>query len=147
MSADTREKKLETNIAIADNSQIEELADELASDYSKYFSIDLTLEKRRLEESVEECLTHLEEVRDVLDDYKQNCSDGSEVMDQITSKNDQLNELFNQIDSLETYILDTNKTLDELENKMKDLENRKKLGSNKIIQVIDLAKRYCKIND
>lgn len=132
------------NRLISTQEELNQLAGELADNYVEYLTIDTSEVKRKSEESIEECLIHLEEVSSVLESYKENCSDIEDVVKDISKKEDDLSRLYKQIDDLEQYIYVTRRTVENLENTMKELENQKKSlnSGNKIRQIIDLLPRF-----
>lgn len=130
-------KTSESHVSISSREEVDRLAGELANSYADYFAIDVSDVKQKSEESIEECLAHLEEVCSVLDNYKQNDEVAGRFLEKLAKKNESLSALYDQIDDLEQYIFETNRSLDQLENVLKELENVKKSG-NKIKRVIDL---------
>lgn len=127
----------QSQISVSSREEVDRLAGELANSYASYFTIDVKDVKHKSKEALEECLAHLEEVCSVLDNYKQHDNVIEKFLEKLSAKNESLNTLYDQIDDLEQYIFETNRSLDELENVLNDLENTRKPG-NKIKQVIDL---------
>lgn len=138
-SSDTK-NILQSQVSVSSLEEVDKLAGELADSYAGYLRIDVQDVKQKFDEALEECLAHLEEVCSALDGYKQNDDVIEKFLKKLAVKNESLNALYDQIDDLEQYIYETNRSLDELENVLKDLENAKKSG-NKIKQVIDLIPR------
>lgn len=117
--------------------EIEKLALGLADSYVEYFVIDTNQQRQKAEDSIEECLTHLEELSSVLDNYRLNSSDITSILEQkFANENESLNKLYEQVDALEQYIFETNKLLDQLENSIKELELSKGSKEFKIIEMI-----------
>lgn len=122
-------------------SEADTIAKELAYEYIDYLSIDIRQQQCQVNDSIEELLTHLEEVCSVIDNYRAKSTDLESVPAMIASKQDSLEELFNQIDRLEQYISDTDNTLNQLESRIKEYETQKRSDTNPIFQVMDLIPR------
>lgn len=110
------------NATISSQAELDDLAAELADDYIQYFDIDIKNEQRRHGEAVEECLAHLEEVFSALDSYKQKDDIVDQFVQTIATKKEPLDKLNEQVDSLEQYVFETNRILDQLELSIKELE-------------------------
>lgn len=132
---------MQSQVTVSSKAEVDRLAEDLANSYADYFTIDVKDVKQKSEESMEECLAHLEEVCSVLEGYKQNDNVIEGFLEKLASKNESLSTLYDQIDDLEQYIFETNRSLDELENVIKEIENSKKSSANKIRQIIDLIPR------
>lgn len=131
------EASVQSDMKLWPPTMIEKLAGDLADCYVEYFTIDFSHQKQKAEDSIEECLTHLEEVSSLLDNYKQNSSDITTIFEEkLAGKGESLNKLYEQVDAIEQYIFEVNKLLDCLENNMKELELHKKFNGNKIIDII-----------
>lgn len=126
------------NATISSATEVDELASELADDYIEYFKIDISKEKKRYEDSIEECLAHLEEVISALDSYKQKGPIIDVYVATLTSKKEPLEKLYEQVDSIEQYVFETNRLLDRLDQSLRDLENHQPSGSNKFKQILGL---------
>lgn len=117
--------------------EIEKLADHLAGSYVEYFTIDTNQQRQKADDSIEECLTHLEELGSVLDNHRLNSGGITSIFEQkLTCKNESLIKLYEQVDAVEQYIFETNKLLDKLENLIKELELSKASKGFKIIEMI-----------
>lgn len=126
-----------STVLISTRDEIEKLSEDLADSYVEYFTIDTSQQKHKVDDSIEECLTHLEEVSSVLDNYRQNSSNIATIfIEKLASKDESLNKLYTQVDALEQYIFRTNKLLDQLENSIKELEIGKGSKGFKIIEMI-----------
>lgn len=126
---------------ISSKEEVEELASELANHYIDYLNIDISREQRKYEDSIEECLAHLEEVCSALDGYKQNSEGVIKFVDTIISKSDYLNKLYEQVDALEQYVFETNRLLDQLDKALEELESHRNPRGNKIRQIIGILPR------
>lgn len=132
------EVKCDSQVLISTNEEIEQLASELADSYIDYFIINTSEQKQKNEDSIEECLTHLEEVCSVLDSYRTNENgELAKVIEKLSGKNESLNKLFDQVDAIEQYILETNRLLDQLNVAMKELSSHKRISSNRIWSILD----------
>lgn len=126
-----------TNPLSSTTEEVDDIAEELATGYLSYLNVDLAEERQRLDQSIEECLTYLEEVSSLWDNYKKNNLDPREIAETIKAKSESLEELYDQIDSLEQYIFVTNQTLNKLDTALKDIESKQPVKS-KIKQIIDI---------
>lgn len=133
------EIRVPVSVTVSSKEEIDELASELADDYIDYLNIDVTKEKSRLDDSIEECLAHLEELISALDIYKQKEDVINEFISTVASKRPALVELYEQIDSMEQYVFETNKLLNGLEQTLRDLEHHKVSGLGKIKQIIGIG--------
>lgn len=140
LGSDTRPVQ-QLPVSVSTKDEIDELSDELADNYMEYFSVNISEQQQKLEDSIEECLTHLEEVCSVLDNYRHSSSEIPDFINEIARKKDSLERLYDQVDALEQYIFETNRLLDHLDSLMKDLESHKRSSGNKIRQIIDLIPR------
>lgn len=130
-----------STVLISTKDEIGKLSGDLADSYVEYFTIDISQQKYKLDDSIEECLTHLEEVSSVLDNYRQNSSNITTIfIEKLASKNESLNKLYTQVDALEQYIFKTNKLLDQLENSIKELEISK--GSKGGYKIMEMISRF-----
>lgn len=140
-------KQTESHVKLSTKDEIDDLASDLANSYIEYFAIDIGEQKQRSDEAIDECLTHLEEVGSVLESYRLNNGNKSEkFMEQLASKNESLNRLYEQVDGLEQYMFETKQLLNQLENAVKELEIMKKSSGNAIRQIIDMIPRFSLIN-
>lgn len=126
---------------ISQQDEIEELASELAEGYIDYFTIDTREQQQKTADSLEECLTHLEEVCSVLDSYRQHSDKVSDVVEKISSKSETLLKLYEQVDALEQFLFETNRRLDQLDTELKELEKNKSFGSHRLKQMIGYLNR------
>lgn len=110
---------------MASEEEAEQLAGELADGLIGYLFVDTSDSRRKTEESIEDCLNILEEVCSVLENYKQNSEEIGDIVGLMSNKIDTLNKLYEQIDNLNQYIFEANRSLDQLETLMKELENHK----------------------
>lgn len=118
-----------------------ELANQLADQYIDYLSIDIDQQRGQVNDSIEELLTHLEEVNSVLENYRAKSADLESVPALIASKRSSLEELFSQIDKLEQYISETDKVLNQLDARIKEYESQKRSDTNPLLQVMELIPR------
>lgn len=130
-----------SHVDISSKEEVEELSNGLADDYVGYFIVDTAQQQQRLEESIEECLTHLEEVCSTLDGHRQNSDEIKYIVEHLANKNESLNKLYDQIDALEQYITVANRSLNQLEASMNELDGHRKFGVNRIRKMIDIVPR------
>lgn len=128
-------------IAMDSEGEADQLAKELADEYIQYLTIDTKQQEIQVDDSIEELLTHMEEVCAVLDSYRGKSNDLESIPALIASKRSSLDELFGQIDRLEQYISETDKMLNQLDSRIKEYENQKRSDTNPILQVIDMLPR------
>lgn len=132
-----------TIVATYDPNQIQELAEELAEDYFGMFVVDTQQEEKHLEESIEECLAHLEEVCSVTDNHKQHQSEDIVRIDELLAgKALPLKVFCDEVDRLEQFMFETNRLLDQLDEFMKCLEIQIKPKGGHIRQIMDLIPRF-----
>lgn len=104
---------------------MENLAKETCDEYKYFYSIDTESRKQNVSDYIEECLTHLEEFCDALESLCQNSTIPPDFSQSLCAQNSFMDKLCNQIDALDQYTFVTNKLLDELDVKMKELESCK----------------------
>lgn len=102
--------------------ELVQYADQLASEYLNLVQVDLAGSKKKVEESVEECLTHLEEVCSALESHRQNSSDLPNLMKNISDKTQILENLYSRVDAIEKCLADMRELLGKLEASMDELE-------------------------
>jgi len=119
--------------SISSPAEIEDLASELADDYIEYFNIDLTQDKKRYEDFIEECLAHLEEVISALDRFKQKDHIVEDFVQKVMGERESLNQLYKQIEEMEQYVIEKNRMLDQMDQSLKDMESQ--FNSSKIKRI------------
>lgn len=121
------------------NTMAEDLAEELANEYLELLTIDTSEQRRKVDEHIEEYLTHLEEAYSVLEC----CTKKPDVGKLIIHKSQtELEKLYEQIDELEKYVCRLAKTLNDLELSLNELElHNKPTVMDKLRQMIDLKLR------
>jgi len=129
-------------ISISSPEEASELASDLADDYVLYFTINADEQRLKYEDSIEECLTHLEEVCSVLESYGQNGEDVAKSVEIVANKRQSLDRLCRQIDALEQYVFEMNSTLDNLDSALKGLECQDRYGSNRVRKLLGLLPRF-----
>lgn len=119
---------------------IEDLASELAETYVDYLTVDTSDEQVKYEESIEECLTQLEEVSAVLEVFAQNATHIEDFFARLTERNRCLDKLYDQIDAIEQYMFETTRSLEQLDTEIKQLEtrNKRRLGTSRISQILNV---------
>lgn len=131
-------KSLSESLLISSPDEVEEFATELANDYVGYFDIDISGEQDRYQDSIEECLAHLEEVISALDTNEQNSETIDRVVDTIVEKEENLEKLFKQVDAIEQYAFETNQLLDQMDSALKDLERHQTSKDGRIKQLLHM---------
>lgn len=124
------------NPLISSKGEVDELASELADGYVDYLVIDISEQQSRTGEAVEECLTHLEEVCSVIDNYRQRSHEVDGFVEELAAKNESLNRLYEQVDAFEQYMFEANRIIDHLDTIMREVEAHKKT-SGKMRQIMD----------
>lgn len=123
---------------ISSPEEADQLAQELADDYIQYFDVNVTREQDRYQDAIEECLAHLEEVISALDGYKQTGETLDRFVDIVNNKCKTLNKLYDQVESVEEYLYETNRCLDQLDATMSELACHQSSRSGKIKKIIDM---------
>lgn len=132
---------------IYNSQQTQQLAEELANDYVNLLDVDISREEKQFEESIEECLAHLEEVCSVTDNFKQHQSeDVSRLSELLASKSIPLSKFCEEVDRLEQFMFETNRLLDQLEECMKFIESQNRPKAGPIRQIIGLIPRFSRLN-
>lgn len=122
--------------------EAEKMADELAEQYMNLITIDTKEQERKVGVDIEEYLSHLEEVYSVLESCLQNSAEIPAISDLIIRKGDELEELYERIDSIEKHVFELNRTLNKLETSLNKLElDSKPSVKVKIRQIMDLFPR------
>lgn len=134
----TNLKILEEKLLISPQGEVQSLAEQLADDYIEYFDIDISGEQDNYQDSIEECLAHLEEVISALDAYKQNSETINDFVGSIRSKDETLERLFGQVDAIEQYAFEANRLLDHLDATLRELEKHHSSKSGKIKQLFSM---------
>lgn len=128
---------MECQVKVLPKADIDQLSEQFCREYADIFSIDTVEQKQKVEDSIEECLTHLEEYCDALELFRQNGSIPNSFFQNLTNQTSALDKLSTQIDALEQYTYVACKLLDSLEQKVKDLEiYKRQLTGSKIKHLI-----------
>lgn len=128
--------------------EMDKLAGELAKQYSSYFDVDTSHQEMKLNETIEECLTHLEELCSALDNYEQSSAGIEQSASVISSRNETLDRLHEQLCAVESYVSQVNQLLSHLESSMDTLEGHAgKPVTRKLRQIISLLPRLSTVTN
>lgn len=135
----------QSNVPISSKEDVDRLAGQLADNYIDYLIIDTCDQRRRTDDSIEECLTHLEEVSSVLESYRLRSGDAVVFVEQLASQNESLRRLYDQVDALEQYTLEISRQMDQLEVALGEWDKHKKTAPSKIKQLIGMIPRFLQL--
>lgn len=110
--------------ASPDDGESRQLLEELAADYSQFFKVDISNEKRALDECIDELLTRLDEFTGLINMVR---SDDTlcltHTLPDICEKSKGLEQVFSRIDALESFVGVVKETVDAMEEKVTEAEN------------------------
>lgn len=131
-------KSLPERLLISSREEAEHIAEQLANEYIEYFDIDISHDQECYQDSVEECLAHLEEVISAIDGYKQSSVTIDDFVSTVVGKEETLKKLFRQVDAIEQYAFESNRLLDQMDVTLKELEKHQSLKDGKIKQILHM---------
>jgi hypothetical protein len=116
----------------------DQLAQELADHYVEYLDVDISQEQERYQDTLEECLSQLEEVVSALDDSKQNGIIIDKFLELVNCKQKSLSKLYAQEDAIGQYIFEAGRLLDQLDDHILDMERHQSPKASRIKHIIGL---------
>ncbi|XP_037285444.2 biogenesis of lysosome-related organelles complex 1 subunit 4-like [Rhipicephalus microplus] len=107
-----------------ENGETRQLLEELAADYSQFFKVDISNDKRILDEGIDELLARLDEFTGLINTVR---SDDTlcltHTLPDICEKSKGLEQVYNRIDALEQFVGVVRESVDAMEEKVTEAEN------------------------
>jgi len=103
--------------------ELQAIAVQLSKDYAKYFQFDISQEKKETEDAVEDLLTHLEEFCGLIEMIRNDnniCLD--EVQKNVSEKSQVMNEIYTKIDKLEQFVQIVKQSVDDMDKELTQAE-------------------------
>ncbi|XP_037511042.1 biogenesis of lysosome-related organelles complex 1 subunit 4 [Rhipicephalus sanguineus] len=106
------------------NGETRQLLEELAADYSQFFKVDISNDKRILDEGIDELLARLDEFTGLINMVR---SDDTlcltHTLPDICEKSKALEQVYSRIDALEQFVGVVRESVDAMEEKVTEAEN------------------------
>ncbi|XP_018563279.1 biogenesis of lysosome-related organelles complex 1 subunit 4 [Anoplophora glabripennis] len=100
----------------------------VAQDYSKYCDVDLNGKLQPINKSIEDMLARLEEFQTMVSFVKQDETDSNDILTSLPNYRNDLEDMFNKIDTMESLVIHMKNNLDKLEDDIEKAETE--LGCN-----------------
>ncbi|KAJ8924592.1 hypothetical protein NQ315_000742 [Exocentrus adspersus] len=94
----------------------------VAGDYNKYCDVDIHSKLMPINEQIENMLARLEEFQTMILFVKQDGTDSRDILTSIANYSNELNDLFNKIDTMERLVTHIKSNLDKVEDDVEKAE-------------------------